>query len=111
MIWDVMRSTDDLDRDEVGAMSFLDWSTEEPRRNWQLDWLGLVTVRGRMVSAHGRVEALVRRLGFRFVGTHPGSAWMRTRGWTYAEWDLATDEWWSRRTGRDDRRASREPER
>lgn len=55
--------------------------------------LGFTHVHGQIVSVNARVEALVGRLGFRFVGSYPGTAWMRERGWTYAEWELAADDW------------------
>lgn len=58
--------------------------------------LGLACVRGQIVAGNERVEALLGRLGFRCLGTWPGSGWMRGRGWTCAEWELGAEEWGAR---------------
>jgi RimJ/RimL family protein N-acetyltransferase len=55
--------------------------------------LGLDEVRSVSVSANGRVTALAHRIGFREMGTRPGPAWMRARGWYEKEWLLTRLTW------------------
>jgi RimJ/RimL family protein N-acetyltransferase len=55
--------------------------------------LGLSAVRGITVTANTRITAVVRKLGFRPVGTQDGPAWMRERGWSETEWRLTRRDW------------------
>lgn len=50
--------------------------------------LRLERIRAQTVSGNARVAALVRKLGFRLQGVHPGPRWMSERGWAYANWEL-----------------------
>jgi RimJ/RimL family protein N-acetyltransferase len=88
----------DLGIDLAPALWGLGYGTEAASAmlDFGFDALGLSAVRGRVVSANRRVEAMIRRLCFRFVGTHSGPAWITTRGWHCAEWELTADAWRSR---------------
>jgi [ribosomal protein S5]-alanine N-acetyltransferase len=55
--------------------------------------LGASEVRGISVSANSRVTRLAQRYGFVVVGRHPGSQWMRARGWHHTEWQLTRERW------------------
>ena len=60
------------------------------------DSLTLNEVHGQSVSENRRVARLVARLGFARMPDRPGSAWMRERGWTFAEWLLTKEAWAAR---------------
>ena len=55
--------------------------------------LKLDEVRGVSVSANVRVVALANRIGLVEIGTRPGPAWMRPRGWSQTEWQLTRRRW------------------
>lgn len=54
--------------------------------------LGVREVRGETVTENTRVQRLVERLGFTRAGTRPGPEWMRERGWSQTEWQLAAED-------------------
>jgi ribosomal-protein-alanine N-acetyltransferase len=55
--------------------------------------LRLDEVRGVSVSANVRVVALAHRIGLVEIGTRPGPAWMRARGWNQTQWQLTRGTW------------------
>lgn len=55
--------------------------------------LRLAEVRSESVNGNARVVALARRIGLVEIDTHPGPAWMSTRGWHKIEWQLTRETW------------------
>ncbi len=58
--------------------------------------LGLLEVRGVSVTANWRVTEMVTRLGFTRLGSQPGLAWMKARGWSQTTWQLTRKQWETR---------------
>lgn len=71
------------------------YATESGRAllGFGFDHLRLAEIRGVSVTANTRFASMAGRLGFVVVGTRPGPAWMRTRGWTQTEWQLTRERW------------------
>jgi RimJ/RimL family protein N-acetyltransferase len=55
--------------------------------------LGLLEVRGVSVTENWRVTEMVSRLGFTRLGSQPGPAWMKARGWSQTTWQLTRKQW------------------
>ena len=55
--------------------------------------LGLLEVRGVSVTENWRVTEMLSRLEFTRLGSQPGPAWMKARGWSQTKWQLTRKQW------------------